>query len=79
MPMPETNNEDHVAAKNDEQESGWDGRDQWDKLQGTTVKVELVRTCTQERGGERLFYSIGVDSRRTKSERETKEHLEKNC
>ena len=31
------------------------------------------------RAGERLFYSIGVDSRRTKSERETKDHLEKNC
>ena len=57
--MPETNNGDHVAAKNDEQES------------------ELVKTCTQDRGVERLFYSIGVDSRRTKSERETKD--EKNC
>ena len=41
--------------------------------------MELVRTRTQERGGERLFYDIGVDSRRTKSERETKDHLEKNC
>ena len=53
--MPETNNEDHVAAKNDEQESGWDGRDQWDKLRGTTEKVELVRTYSQERVGERLL------------------------
>ena len=57
--MPETNNGDHVTAKNDEQES------------------ELVKTCTQDRGVERLFYSIGVDFRRTKSERETKD--EKNC
>ena len=79
MPMPETHHEDHMAAKNDEQESGWDVRDQWNKLWGTTGKVELVRSCTQERGGERLFYSLGVDSRRTKSERETKDHLEKNC
>ena len=77
--MPETNNEEHVAAKNDEQEIGWDGRNQWDKLWGTTEKVELVRTCTAERGGERLFYSIGVDSRKTKTERETKDHFEKNC
>ena len=78
MPMPETNNEDHVTAKNDEQESGWDCRDQWDKLWGTTEKVELVRTCAQEREGKWLFYSIGMDSRGTKSERETKDHLEKN-
>ena len=41
-------------------------------------EVELLRTCTQERVGERLFYSIVVDSRRTKSERETKDHLERN-
>ena len=41
--------------------------------------MELVRTRTQERGGERLFYDIGVNSRKTKSERETKDHLEKNC
>ena len=32
-----------------------------------TEKVELVRACTQERGGERLFCSIGVDSRRVKN------------
>ena len=41
--------------------------------------MELVRTCTQVRGGERLFYGVGVDSRKTKSKRETKDHLEKNC
>ena len=46
MPVPETNNEDHVAAKNDEQDS-----------QGNTKEtVELVRTCTQERQGG----SVGV-------------------
>ena len=51
MPVPEMNNEDQVAAKRDEQESGWDGIDQWDKLWSTKVKVELVRTFTQERRG----------------------------
>ena len=39
--------------------------------------MELVRTHTQERGCEQLFYSIGVDSRRSKGERETKDHLER--
>ena len=33
----------------------------------------------QERGCERLFYGIGVDTRRSKGERETKNHLEKDC
>ena len=32
--------------------------------------MELVRTRTQERGCEQLFYGIGVDSRRLKGERE---------
>ena len=41
-------------------------------MRGTTERVELVRTCTLERGKERLFYSIGVDSGRSKSVRETK-------
>ena len=44
-----------------------------------TEKVELVRTSSQESEREQLFYGIGVDSRRMKSERETKDHLEKNC
>lgn len=39
--------------------------------------MELVRTHTQERGCEQLFYGIGVDSRRSKGERETKDHLER--
>ena len=39
--------------------------------------MELVRTHTQERGCEQLFYSIGVDSRRSKGEKETKDHLER--
>ena len=39
--------------------------------------VELARTRTQEKECERLFYSIGVDTRRLRSERETKDHLEK--
>ena len=66
-----------MAAKNDERESGSDGTDQRNKLRGMTKKMELVMTCTQERG--RLFYSIGVDSGRTKGEKETKDHLEKDC
>ena len=37
------------------------------------------RTLTQQRGLERLFYSIGVDTARTKDKRETKDHLEKDC
>ena len=45
----------------------------------TTPFRPSVRTCTQERGGERLFYSLRVDSRKTKSEREAKDHLEKTC
>ena len=43
------------------------------------IKVELVRTRTQERGCERLFYGTGMDTRRSKGERETKDHLEKDC
>ena len=77
--MPETDNEDHMAAKSHEQENSWEGRDQWDKLWGTMKKVELVGTYTQKKGREWLFYSIGVDSRRTKGERETKDYLEKDC
>ena len=42
-------------------------------------KMKLVRTFIQEREQKRLFYSIGVDSRRTKGKRETKDHLEKDC
>ena len=41
--------------------------------------MELVRTYTQERGWKPQFYSIGVDSGRTKGERETNDHLEKDC
>ena len=33
----------------------------------------------RKKGKNDCFYSIGVDSRGTKSERETKDHLEKNC
>ena len=40
--------------------------------------MELVRARTQERGQERVFYSIEVDTRRAKNERETKDHLERN-
>ena len=36
-----------------------------------------VRTSTQERGCERLFYGIGVDTRELKDERGTKDHLGK--
>ncbi len=39
--------------------------------------MELVGTHTQERGCERLPDSIGMDTRRSKSEREAKENLEK--
>ena len=42
--------------------------------------MELVRTRTQERGCERMFYGIygiGVDTRKSNDERETKDHLEK--
>ena len=41
--------------------------------------MELVRTRTQERGCERPLYGTGMDTRRSKSERETKDHLEKDC
>ena len=44
--------------------------------------MELVRTRTQERGCERMFYGIygiGVDTRKSNDERETKDHLEKDC
>ena len=41
--------------------------------------MELVRTRTQERGCEGLFYGTGMDTRRSKGERETKDHLEKDC
>ena len=33
----------------------------------------------QDRGCERLFYGIGVDTRRLKGEREIKDHLKKDC
>lgn len=38
-----------------------------------------VRASTQERGCERLFYGIGVDTREPKDERGTKDHLGKDC
>ena len=38
-----------------------------------------VRTSTQERGCERLFYGIGADTRESKDERGTKDHLGKDC
>ena len=41
--------------------------------------MELVRTRTLERGCERLFYGIGVDTRGSKGERKTKDHLKKDC
>ena len=39
--------------------------------------MELAGTHTWERGCERLFHSIGMDTRRLKSEREAKDNLEK--
>ena len=39
------------------------------------MKVEPGRTRTQERGWERLFYGIGVDTRKSKGERENKDYL----
>ena len=39
--------------------------------------MELVGTHTQERGFERLLHGIGMDTRRSKSEREAKDNLEK--
>ena len=39
--------------------------------------MELVGTHTQERGCERLLHSIGMDTRRSKSEGEAKDNLEK--
>ena len=41
--------------------------------------MELFRTRTQERGCERLFCGIGVDTRMSRGERETKDQLEMNC
>ena len=41
--------------------------------------MELVRTRTLERGCERLFYGIGVDTRGSKGERKTKDHLKQDC
>ena len=38
-----------------------------------------VRTSTQERGYERLLYGIGADTRESKDERGTKDHLGKDC
>lgn len=67
---------DQMAAKRDKQESAWGGIEQWNKLRDSAEKVELVRT---QRGRERLLNSIGVDYRRTKGERETKDHLKKDC
>ena len=40
--------------------------------------IEMGSTMLQS-GRERLFYSIGVDTRRAKGKRETKDHLEKDC
>ena len=55
----------------------WDGRDQWYKLQGMT-KVELVGTLTQEKACEwQLFFSSGVDTRKSKDETKIKDYLEK--
>ena len=42
----------------------------------TTKKVELVRKRFQDRGRERLFFSIGVDTIKTKGERKTKGNFE---
>ena len=39
--------------------------------------MELVGPHTQERGCERLLHSIGMDTKRSKSEREAKDNLEK--
>ena len=39
--------------------------------------MELVGTHTQERGHTQLLHSTGVDTRRSKSEREAKDSLEK--
>ena len=39
--------------------------------------MELVGTHAQERGFKRLLHSIGMDTRRSKSEREDKDNLEK--
>ena len=41
-------------------------------MQGAKKKVELVRTRTQERGCEQLFYGIRVDTRRSKGKRRPK-------
>ena len=41
--------------------------------------MELVRTRTLEGGCERLFYGIRVDTRGSKGERKTKDHLKKDC
>ena len=41
--------------------------------------MELVRTRTLEGGCERLFYGIRVDTRGSKEERKTKDHLKKDC
>ena len=41
--------------------------------------MELVRTRTLERRCERLFYGIGVDTRGSKGERKTKDHLKQDC
>ena len=40
--------------------------------------MELVGTHTQVRGWKRPLHSIGVDTRRSKNEMETKDYLEKN-
>ena len=65
--------------KNDKQESGCDGRYQWHKLQGMT-KTELVGSHSQERACEQqLFFSIRLDTRRSKGETKFKDYLEKDC
>ena len=44
---------------------------------GKTKKVELVGTHTQKTGCKQLLHSLGMDTRRSKSEREAKDNLEK--
>ena len=67
----------YMAAENDKQESAWVGWDQWHKLWSATKKVELARSHTKERGWERLFYSVNMDSWRSEGMRKTKNYLEK--
>ena len=48
-----------------------------EKKQDAGIIVVHSSTCTQDRGCKRLFHSIGVDTRRSKSEKEAKDNLEK--